>query len=632
MENATPENAQSFSLDRFEKLCYQHQHEDASKDLLRLLTMLEIHYGRLGELGGKVSGSSWAEEMRERHVATRLAAAIGALVLDKGFNLSLSGFNELIQRHRWFDNLFGASSFVNADYLLNQWNEADDPQQGFRVNEKNLLKFLLFYSGDSAISLQAERLWQANPQIAASLFFALLSSRVVISDNAFRKKELLLEWLPQQLDQLEDLENIPSGYLHDVWMHCSYAMTPKKHDIKRSINRLMRNSLVKAGFKDRNLEQPYKPVDGKPVVMVILEWFLSSHSIYRTHSTAARALKEKYHLIGVSLNGKIDEKSSEVFDSVFVIPQEPDIKMAVERVMALADQFNPELVYYPSVGMFPQTVLLINLRLAEIQMAALGHPATTHSNCIDYILVEEDYLGNAECFSEKVMALPADSLPYVPPKDDFSKIPSEIRKQPDVIKIAVAATAMKLNPVFLRACQAIAQRSEQDLEFHFLTGYAIGISKVHIQNLIHAFLPEAVVYPHTERAQYVVNLNRCDLFINPFPFGNTNGLVDTVRQGLPGICLTGDEVLSHIDEGLFNRLGLEEWMIAHTVEEYINAAVKLANDHKLRVKLSRDLEKRDPDQILFQGNAEHFLQSVEYLHKNHVSLQESPEQLIRLPE
>ena len=27
---------------------------------------------------------------------------------------------------------------------------------------------------------------------------------------------------------------------------------------------------------------------------------------------------------------------------------------------------------------------------------------------------------------------------------------------------------------------------------------------------------------------------RCDLFLDPFPYGNTNGIVDTVSQGLPG--------------------------------------------------------------------------------------------------
>ena len=51
------------------------------------------------------------------------------------------------------------------------------------------------------------------------------------------------------------------------------------------------------------------------------------------------------------------------------------------------------------------------------------------------------------------------------------------------------------------------------------------------------------------------------MMVNPFPFGNTNGIIDMVTLGLVGICKTGAEVHEHIDEGLFKRLGLPEWLI-----------------------------------------------------------------------
>lgn len=68
----------------------------------------------------------------------------------------------------------------------------------------------------------------------------------------------------------------------------------------------------------------------------------------------------------------------------------------------------------PSIGMDITTIFVSNTRLAPIQAVALGHPATTHSEFIDYVIVEDDYVGSEDCFSETLLRLPKDALPYVP--------------------------------------------------------------------------------------------------------------------------------------------------------------------------------------------------------------------------
>ncbi|EJL0326431.1 cobalt ABC transporter permease, partial [Escherichia coli] len=102
----------------------------------------------------------------------------------------------------------------------------------------------------------------------------------------------------------------------------------------------------------------------------------------------------------------------------------------------------------------------------------------------------------------------------------------------------------------------------------------------------------------------------CELFVNPFPFGNTNGLVDTVRQGLPGVCMTGPEVHTHIDEGLFRRLGLPETLIARDREEYITAVLSLTETPRLRERLQKYLTENDVEKVLFEGRPEKFAERV----------------------
>ena len=91
------------------------------------------------------------------------------------------------------------------------------------------------------------------------------------------------------------------------------------------------------------------------------------------------------------------------------------------------------------------------------------------------------------------------------------------------------------------------------------------------------------------------------MFINPFPFGNTNGIIDTVSAGLVGVCKTGAEVHEHIDEGLFRRLGLPQWLIADTVDAYVAAAVRLASNHEERVALRHAHAGEGKIDLLFKG-------------------------------
>ena len=114
----------------------------------------------------------------------------------------------------------------------------------------------------------------------------------------------------------------------------------------------------------------------------------------------------------------------------------------------------------------------------------------------------------------------------------------------------------------------------------------------------------AVVYSHRGYQEYMHIVRKCDMFIHPFPFGNTNGIIDTVTAGLVGVCKTGREVNEHIDQGLFERFGMPNWLVATTTEDYIKATIKLAENHKLRNELRRKHAGPDKVQRIFQGRPE----------------------------
>lgn len=64
----------------------------------------------------------------------------------------------------------------------------------------------------------------------------------------------------------------------------------------------------------------------------------------------------------------------------------------------------------------------------------------------------------------------------------------------------------------------------------------------------------------------------------------------------------GDEVHEHIDEGLFARLGLPEWLVAHRVDEYIHCVIRLIENHDERLALRKYIIDHHKLTSLFTGS------------------------------
>jgi hypothetical protein len=563
--------------------------------------------------------SNEARDIMDDHLLTRLTSAVTALVTDPAFTLSNHGIAQTMLFQRWLSAMFAASPFRNADHILRTLGLDEHARHMVNPRANDMRKFQLFYLPESEVRLDWDALWQHDKTIAASLALAIMSSRFLGTPSAHQKREVLLRWLPERLDQIESLDVLPMGILHDVYMHCSYADLRSKHDIKKPINALIRRKLTSLGLFDVSRAAAAPAAGKKPVLLVVLEWFSNNHSIYRTHSQTLVAMREKFHLVGMGYPDRVDEAGQAVFHE-FIPLEGNNVWANARHVRDVSEERQAQMMYMPSVGMFPITMILACLRVAPLQMMALGHPATTHGHAMDYVVVEEDYVGDEACFSEKLLKLPSDGMPYRPPAamQDLKR-PAE-KTHSDIVKIAVAATTIKLNPGFLHMCAALAKEAKVPVQFHFLVGQASGLVFPQVRNLIRRLLGEAAVtHKHQGYTSYMDVIGQCDMFLNPFPFGNTNGIVDTVWAGLMGVCKTGPEVHEHIDEGLFRRLGFPAWTIAQTTEDYQRAALRLIENAQERRDLAKALCGPSAiEKLIFQGRPQILGERMEALWRERI--------------
>lgn len=591
-------NDAAFSLETFEFLCYSRNRELAARELTKLLNTLEVQYGALSGIRARLGSAPPA--LRNATLLTRITSALSSLFSDPEFFLTPQGFGQLISWQRWIATLFSASSFGNADHVLRSMN-VKGPDAELELTESSFVKFCLLYTPDSDIPADVQTLWSYNRKLAGALFFSLMAPRFLGTEAAHDKREALLGWLPPKLEEVDDLDELPLAILHDVFMNCSYADRPDKHEIKRAINRLVRKKLVKMGLVDLDVSAPRGVEQGKPVLMVVLEWFTGRHSIYRTHSRSLQALREKFHVVAMGGAEQVDDAGRAIFDEF--IPLGTEIRPTLDAVRSEAAKRKPAVMFYPSIGMFQPTIYLSNMRLAPIQLTALGHGASSMSSFIDYYAIEEDIAGDPATYSEKLLLLPQDAMPHVRSSEAVPVTP-QLRENPEIVRVAVASTTMKLNPRFLKACVQIAKATKTPLQFEFLIGFANGLTHEQVRRFIHTYLPDATVHPHQPYASYMTVINSCDLFLNPFPYGNMNGNADMALAGLVGVCRTGPQVHEHIDGGLFRRMGLPDWLIAKSDEEYVAAAVRLIDNPEERLQLRRALIARGGDDVLLKGRPE----------------------------
>ncbi|AIL32942.1 UDP-glucose:protein N-beta-glucosyltransferase [Basilea psittacipulmonis] len=595
------------SVNRFEKEVDAKHYEQACKELFNILGELDNNFGSIANIEIDVPQQlSVLPTDTMVYFCTRVAVAITKLFQDPNLEITPAGARTFFTYHRWLSNIFSSSPFVNADHILRVFNvnpEPNDPDDIHIENSvKALIKFCILYTGESNVVLSLDKAWEIDPLTCASLCFALQSPRFIGTPGAFSKRAAILQWLSSnKLDAFPDLHLLPNGIIHDVYMHCSYDTAKNKHDVKKSLNHLIRRHLLSLGWEDRQNIKSLGYHQGKPVMLVLLEHFNTYHSIYRTHSTSIVAAKEHFHVIGMG-DYNVDKAATHIFDEYYPLTHN-DFYQNFEEIKALCESKGVAVLYMPSIGMHLYTIYASNTRLAPIQVVALGHPATTHSDYIEYVVVEDDYVGSEDCFSETLLRLPKDALPYVPSSALPKDIHIQLRERPEVVQIGIAATTMKINPQFLETLRIIRDRAKVKVHFHFALGQSTGIVHPYVERLIKTYLgDDAMAHPHKPYDQYLKILEQCDMMLNPFPFGNTNGIIDMVTLGLVGVCKTGDEVHEHIDEALFKRLKLPDWLVAKTIEQYIENAIYLAEHHEERLQLRKQIIENNGLKTLFTGD------------------------------
>ncbi|MDR5737543.1 glycosyl transferase family 1 [Caballeronia sp. LZ016] len=600
------EMSHAFSLERLESRVHDKQFDEAISLVFELQAVL-----RKKPFIDPAELMAAAPQDGERFYlfVSRAAAALAAMFAHPEFALTDARWQRLLPLRALIWRIFTADVQRNGEGVARSLI-ASIRNERSRAPEDAARKLTLVFSSEWDLPLDLAQMWNFDHRAAATLGMAIAAESYPGSERAYARRNAMLQWLPDAMSGIVDLLEVDVAATWALYMHCSYGDVQRRHDVKRSINVLVRNKLAEYGLTNLPASPPDGPARKRPLMLVFPEAFTSGHSIVRTHSRTLIAARERFETVALCSASAIGDEERRVFDRVYELPESGNVPASVGVIRDFALSERPDVFYMPSVGMSAMSIFMSNLRIAPLQIAGLGHPATTHSDCIDYVSVEEDYVGDASCFSEKLMLLPKDGQPYAP-SARLEPIGARRPRDPACVHVAIASSLMKLNPRFIEACGQIA-RCAPHVQLHFFDSAGDVLALNHLQRVLAEMIPDGAFTIHGFHPypDYMRMLNDMDMFLSPFPFGNTNGIVDAFTVGLPGVCKTGREVFERIDGAMFMRAYMPGWLVADTKEEYVEAAVRLANNREERESLRRYMLEKNVVQRFFEGRPEVFGEMV----------------------
>ncbi|KQX19261.1 MULTISPECIES: hypothetical protein [unclassified Sphingomonas] len=545
-------------------------------------------------------------------MASRLAAALAAVLADPEVEPSAREIEDLILFSGTIRQLFDIAGFGGTDFLLRLLGDiAWDAPSG------QIAKRFLLLSLDSIYDWRPAMLANAPPRLGWGVLAALVATRPIATRRGVAMKGRLLEAAASMPPAIFPLDIDHLVLVSLAWMQCSYSASPHKHAIKAPLNAALR--AMAAGWELEDVAPAgRRPRRDRPLLLFAAEVINGTHVQYRYFGRYLRQLRERFDLVLLTEAREADPAARALFDRVLTFERGEDAKH-LHRIHRMIADTAPDIIFYPSVGMRHWGPLFANLRLAPIQMTALGHSASTFCDTIDYYLLEEGYVSDPALFGETVITLPDESLVFERPPH-YRPCDPAIRAAPHPLRIAFPSNLLKLNPDFLAVIARIVAAAPRPLELHFLPN-AAGLELDAGRRAIGRTLPGATVHGMLSYADYLAVLSACDLVLGPFPFGGLHSVVDSLRQGLPVVAMEGAEPHGRTDAMLLRRLGLPGWLVAANEEDYVAAALRLIADDALRIDLSEQALALDIDRLMF-GDAATPLRSevrdaVWWIHRHH---------------
>lgn len=269
-----------------------------------------------------------------------------------------------------------------------------------------------------------------------------------------------------------------------------------------------------------------------------------------------------------------------------------------------ADQ--PDVIYYPEIGMDPMTLRLAARRLAPLQLASWGHPITTGLPTIDLYFSGEllEAPGAHTHYRERLVRLPGTgccTMPIELMPEALPELAAELSKRRGA-RFVIAQTPFKFDPADDALFASIAATVGHctfillnDPQFSWATEQLIARLNQSFRERKLDPQQYLLVIPWLSREKFYALLDLCDIYLDCPSFSGYTTAWQAVHRGLPVVTLEGEFMRQRLAAGLMRKIGMVD-TIASSKDDYVAIAARLAAE-------SRDPTRRDARRRAFKAAA-----------------------------
>lgn len=564
-----------------------------------------------------------AESDQVADIFKKFAVHILNLFLNSEAVLSQKQFEELIISHATLHHIFSVAGFETTDLLL---KKIDIRHSVPAMRESNMRKLLCMIGTGGSIDLG--QLVQTVPvNMAVPAMIGYLSFGETVTERQYTNIISLYDQL-HLFDRWEPTEML-IACLSRPYFVSSYIDYDKKNDLRKKIGNCYSRFIRKHKLDKIEAIAPkkIKRTSDKPALFVVLEKMRKDDDMYRTWSRRIRALRQKFYVIVIADPNRYNLDDGDIADEKLLFDY-TRLDFSIKKIKNLVKKYDIKMAFYPAIGMSPWAMLLASMRIVPIQTSGLGVMGPPELDGIGFVLANEDFY-SPEVFEDQKFVCTLLKTPFTLHErlERFLQENAGPCEARDKIIVGVVGGVPKVGYTFLKFIDDLCQTARFPVEIKMFS-HAKGINRLHLKKSYESVLKTPTTFfGFLEYQDYLKEMMSCDVFLNPFPFGHANVLVDILMLGKPFIALKGKHPASRVDAIYAKSLGMGDTFIANDKSEYQDKFLEYCKRIQAgeRVFYDRDEIKEK----LYKGNGENsFVDEMMWVYKNGEELKSTKDKLI----
>ncbi len=317
--------------------------------------------------------------------------------------------------------------------------------------------------------------------------------------------------------------------------------------------------------------------------------YFSRHSVSKLFAGWIRHMsRAKFQVIGYDLaESEPDEYGRGLLADFDAVRRKVD---GIDKWAATIRHDALDALIYPEIGMESQSVRLAALRLAPLQMVAMGHPMTTGIPNVDVFLTSDlmEPADGETHYTERLLRLPNLSF-------DYERQPSggpefkreELGLDPTAVVFICCQSLFKYRPDDDGVIVRIA-REVPNAQFAFLGVPTAPLTEIFSARLGAKFaaagMPftgRVVIVPPVAFERFGAFLRAGDIYLDSLGWSGGNTSLEAASVGLPIVTTPGGPMRARHTAAILHFMGLGRY-VAASQDAYVAFAAKLATDAPLR--------------------------------------------------